>query len=258
MALAGIYQNLVEVDIVASHPTAIQPQYVEAAIVGGQLGELIAGECLIVLPPFGVTVFFVVLATVGSGIVWIPKPFAVPVGFREIAANPEVLLAECLKHVLCHVATRIVAECCFGYREIGVFRVVHAKAIVMLGGENHILHTGIVHDVSPLRRVESHGVKHVFQPEIPFLVFIVGDVGAAANPVNIFRADAPALYDAGHAIQAPVEYYTKLQVTPLVEFLQHLRVGGPLIGGAATMHLCADFLCRHANRYGCNQATSHA
>ena len=245
IALAGIHEYFVEVYIVATHPAAIEPQNVDIAIVAGQLGELILGEGLIVLPPFGMALYLIVVQSVGCGIIGIPIPLAVPVGLREIASYPEIFLAESVEHMAKHIAARIVAIGCLGYCEIGVFRVVHTETIVMLAGKHQILHSGIVHNLCPLIGIEFHGIEHIFKVEIPFLVFVVGNIGATAYPVHIFRADAPTLHYAGHAIQAPVKEHSKLKVAPLVEFFEHLLIGGPLIACAAAMHLCAHSLSQN-------------
>ena len=43
----------------------------------------------------------------------------------------------------------------------------------------------------------------------------------------------------------------KLKVAPLVEFFQHLGIGGPFVGSAASVHVGADFLCRGMEGKAC-------
>ena len=181
----------------------------------------------------------------------IPEPLAVPVGLREIAANPHALLAEGIEHPPCHIAFGIVLEGMLGDGEIGILRVVHAESVVMLGGEDHVFHTSVLHDFGPLHGVELRRIELVFQPPIPFLVLIVGHIPPASNPVDILGTDAPRLHDAGHRIESPVEDDAELEVAPLVEFFQHLGIGGPFVGSAASVHVGAHFLCRGMEGKAC-------
>ena len=63
-----------------------------------------------------------------------------PVGFRVIFAHHKAFVAECLKHIAQYIAFRIVAKSMLGYREIGLFRVIHAETIMMFCCEQHVFH----------------------------------------------------------------------------------------------------------------------
>ncbi len=190
----------------------------------------------------------VVGPTVGSGIMGVPEPFAVPVGLREITAHPYIFLTEGIEHPSGHIALGIVFEGMFGDGEIGVLRVEHAETVVVLGREDHVLHTSILHHVRPLFGVEVHGVELVFQSPIPFLVRIIV-VHVACNPV--FGADRPRLYDSGNGVDAPVEEHAKLLILPVVELGQHCGVGRPHIvcRFRLLMYITLGLLLRHHAHY---------
>ena len=207
-------QHFIEVDFIARNPSAVQPQDVELAVVLHQFVQLVLREVLVLLPPVGMLVTLVVLHTVRSGVVVVPEPLAVPVGLREVAANHEVLLAESVEHVAGHVLAWILGKRAVGDGEVGVFRVEHAEAVVVLGGEDHVFHTGILHHVRPLFRIELRGVEGAGEAPVPVLVALVRKFVGTCDPV--LRAEGPRFADAGYGVQSPVEQYAEFLVLPLV------------------------------------------
>ena len=76
------------------------------------------GELLILLPAPGVLVDGVVHVATLLGIRVPPVVLRVPVGFREIGANGELLFTEGIEHMLEHVASWVILEGMFGNREV--------------------------------------------------------------------------------------------------------------------------------------------
>ena len=253
LARACLLQHLLQMHIFSLHPSAVEPENVEATIVFRKLHQLVFAECAVVLPPLAVLigVELIVSAASGTSVIVVPEPLAVPVGLGEVAANPEVFLAEGIEDVARNVRFRIAGEGrSLGDGEIRIFRVEHAEAIMVLRGENHILHASVLHDVSPLVRVELVGVKERREVPIPFFVAFIGETLRARNPV--FRTDGPAFADARHGVDAPMEEDSEFQVLPFVELVQHGRVVGSnvAVGFVFVYKTVASFfdLCR--NRHG--------
>lgn len=65
MLPACLCQNIVQTNVIAFHPTAVQPKDIKASVVGHQLIQLVTGKGLIVFPPVGMAVFLVIDVTVG-------------------------------------------------------------------------------------------------------------------------------------------------------------------------------------------------
>ena len=154
-----------------------------------------------------------------------------PVGLGEVASYHEVLLAECVKHIPCYVTLRIVLErLAMCYAEVGILRVVHAEAVVMLGCEYHVFHACVLHHVSPLVGIKLRRIELVLQSPIPFLIVVVRQMMLLARyPVYIFRTDTPRLHNARYAVESPVHQHSKLLVLPLVELVKYLLVCRPFI-----------------------------
>ena len=114
-----------------------------------------------------------------------------PVRLREITTHHETLLTESIPYVVSHVLARIVLERTVGDREISVFGIKGTKTVMMLTGEEHILHTGIFHHFRPLFRIEVHRIELILQTEVPLLVFHVRKVFLTADPIHVFRTDRP-------------------------------------------------------------------
>ena len=91
--------------------------------------------------------------------------------------------------MLQHVAFRVIAKSMMCNRKVRFVRIKHAKAIVMLRGENHVTHTSILTDGSPLRGIELRRTKLVCQREIPIHILLVGEGSVSRNPV--FVTDRP-------------------------------------------------------------------
>ena len=164
---------------------------------------MIEDELLIIFPAFGILFDFVVMAAVWSGFFGPPVVVAVPVGLREIGAGHKAFVAKSIEHIAQCVLAWIALKTAVGDIEIGGFGIPQAEAIVVLGGENHIFHTGILGYACPLFGIELYGVELVDKSPIPLLIFLVGFVDRRSNPV--FRCDCPRFHHSGHRIESPVQ-----------------------------------------------------
>ena len=113
---------------------------------------------------------------------------------------------------------------------------------MVLGGEDHILHTGILEHLGPLFGVKVHGVEYLGKPPVPLLVAFVGGSFRASNPV--FVADVPGFYNTGNAVEAPMHENAKLEVLPGVQFFQDGGVCGPFVAVALLVYKTVFFLGR--------------
>ena len=84
-----------------------------------------------------------------------------PVGFREVFAYHKALSTESRQHMFQHIALWMVFKSMFSDREIGEFRIEHAKTIVVFGGKYHIFHARAMQDVGPLVGVKLRGIELV-------------------------------------------------------------------------------------------------
>ena len=191
MLLTSLFQDTVQVHLFTGHPTTIQPKNIEVTIVGHQFIQLVFSVLLIVFPPLRMLLHIVIMVTVRSRIVRIPIPFSMPVRLREITTHHEAFLTESIPYVVSHVLARIVLERTVGDREISVLGIEGTETVVMLTGEEHVLHSGIFHHFCPLFRIEIHRIEFILQAEVPLLVFHVRKVFLTADPIHVFRTDRP-------------------------------------------------------------------
>jgi len=96
---------------------------------------------------------------------------------------------------------------------LGLFGMEHAKAIVVLGGNDHVLLTGLDRQPSPSVRVELRGVEAGRQA----FVLIHADQGVLHDPLAD-PGNAPAFpAPGGQCIQPPVNEHAKARLAPPVE-----------------------------------------
>ena len=79
----------------------------------------------------------------------------VPVDQRVVEADPQALGAECLDERL----EQILAVGRIGRLVIGLLRVPQAEALVVLGGEHHILHARGFRGGGPVARIVQVGIE---------------------------------------------------------------------------------------------------
>ena len=217
------------------HLPAIEPEDVHLPVVRHQLLDLPVGEVLEPLPALGIARGQVVHVAVLGREVGPPVVRAVPIRLAEIRAGPQACAAEGIKDLLGDVGAWVAMEGAarrgdLVVRELGV---EHAEAVVVLGGEHHVLHAGILRGLGPLSRIEGRGIEAGLQRFVVAHVLRVGLAvrRVAAAPGLILRADAPALHHAPLAVWPPVHQQAELQVLPLGELLLHQRIGGRDVGG---------------------------
>ena len=191
MSLARLFQHTIQIDVITRHPTAVEPENIEAAIISHQFIELILRKLHIILPPVRMLVPLIVLSAVRSGIIRIPIPLTMPVGLGKITSYHETFVTERVKHMISHVLARIVLERSVSDREIRIFGIKHTESVMMLGGENHIFHSRILHHFRPLLRIKLHRIEFILQSEVPFLVIHIRHGSVSRNPVYVFRTDRP-------------------------------------------------------------------
>ena len=213
-----------------THPAAVEPEDVHGAVVVRQFVNLVVGELLVALPALRVVGDGVVDVAVRRGPFVGPVVVAVPVGLAEVEAYPHVLLAEGVDDGACEVGLGGAVHA----GVVGVSTVEHAVAVVVLGGENHVLHAGVLGCRGPLLRGEVPRVEGAVERLVGLLVLVVvavlgafyrASVAAYAlthNPALV--ADAPALHRAPLGVDAPVHHEAELQVLPLADALHNGRV----------------------------------
>ena len=151
-----------------------------------------------------------------------------PVRFRIIRPDADSLFPEGRKHGLGDVGPFVGVKRTVLRRDlvVGLRRVEHAKAIMMLGGKNHVTHAGVLRRARPLLRVELLRVKSLAQ------VFICRDirkiiarvVPLSLAPTLVFRTDRPRLDDPPLAVGPPVHHQPELEVLPPRQLLLDGRI----------------------------------
>ena len=143
-----------------------------------------------------------------------------------------------------HILARVVLERTVCDRIVCILRIEHTETVMMLGSENHVLHTRFIHDACPLVRIKVSWIELINQTPIPFLEFII-----VRDPTNqpVFRTEFPRFHDTSLRIKSPVEQYPKFLVLPLVQFFQHGLVCRPFIRVRTSVHKTVRLLilCIH-------------
>ena len=115
----------------------------------------------------------------------------VPVDQGEVEAHPQALGPECLYEV----PDDIPAQLGVGGLEVGILTVEEAEAVVVLGGQDHVLHAGLLGGLGPGPGVVVPGVELV---EVGHVLGF-GHLLVTAHPL------APG----GDAVQAPVDKHAE-------------------------------------------------
>ena len=156
-----------------------------------------------------------------------------PVGLAEIHPNAHSFFPEGAENILRDIAAGVGGENAFaaGDLVIGVAGVVHAKAVVVFGGEHQVLHAAIGAGFGPLLRVELLRVESM--PDL-FVFTHIGAViirirAAAFAPGLVFGAEAPAFHNSPFAVRAPVDDHPEFPVLPGFQLRAHFRIGRPMV-----------------------------
>ncbi len=194
----------------------------------GEFAYLSVGELLVFLKTLRHGGRVVVHVAVGGGPFVRPVVVAVPVGFGEVEARPKALFAEGFHHFARDVGLGILRE-----RTArvdggvgGLLGVEHAEAVVVLRGEDDILHARVLGGLGPFRRVEVLWVKSLVKILVISLVLVIIRP-IAVNPRLV--AYGPRLDDFPLGIDAPVHHKAELQVLPLADAVGDDGVGFGLL-----------------------------
>ena len=224
--------NTVEADILAGSrtPAAVEPEDVDGAVARHQFLHLVIDEAAILLPAFGVLADGVVVEAVVRSSGRPPVVGAVPVGLREVAPRHHPFGTEGIEDVACHIRTRVTGKAAVGHGVVRLAGVEKAESVVMLGGEDNVLHPCFAGYACPLCGVEAGGVEVAAQAPVPLFILLVGAGGVGGYPV--LAGNGPRLADAGDGIDTPVEDDAELEVLPCLQVADDGRVIGPLVAGA--------------------------
>ena len=172
----------------------IEPQNVDLAVVGQKLCDLIA-HILRIAAHIAALILLIGVRVVPAGMEHINgKVRVMPVDQRIIKAYVQPLGPESV-HILPH---QIAPGGSIGALVVGVLRVPHAEAFVMLGGQHRVLHPGGLRLTGPFPRVVQVGIKIL---KI-LVVFFLRDALVGLDP---FVAG-------GHGVQAPMDKHTEAVV----------------------------------------------
>ena len=215
-----------------TYPTAIKPKDIYAAVVVRKFVYLVVGEITETLPAVGMISDGIVDITVGQRPLMCPIIIAMPVGLGEIETRPETRAAEGIDHSTGKISLRRTFLPCAAV--VGLLGVEHTESIVVLGGEDHILHARLLSRCSPSFRVEMLRIEGLVQGLISLLILIkvlpfcasdrssVGTQPFSCNPR--FVADAPTLHHTPLGINAPVHHKTELEVLPFPDTFHNVRM----------------------------------
>ena len=148
----------------------VEPERRERPVVMDQLRNLLA-KVLLVAIEVGMRLFGAP-AGAAEGEVGV-----MPVADGIVGAEGDALLAARGGELLDHVA----AERRVHDVEIGLLRVEHAKAVVVLGGEDDVFHAGVFGDFDPLVGVELHRVESL----VEVIVFLDGTCALRDQPISV-------------------------------------------------------------------------
>ena len=115
----------------------------------------------------------------------------VPVDQRIVETDFESLRTECIDHFPQQITSA------FRIRNlvIGIFRIPHAEAFMMLCGNDEIFHSGFTRRLRPLLRIEEIRIEVIKV----FLVILVGDFLVMSDPFVTCR----------HGVEPPVNEHAE-------------------------------------------------
>ncbi len=94
---------------------------------------------------------------------------------------------------------------------VGEFRIELAEAVVVLGGEDQVLHAGVFGELHPLVGVELHRVEHAVEVVVDLDRHVAGLFLRASAA---FAAARPADFGAHDAHRTPVNEHAEAKVFP--------------------------------------------
>ena len=96
------------------------------------------------------------------------------------------------------------------YVIVGNLRIPQAEAIVVFRGDDHVLHSGVFGDSSPLVSVKFYGI------ELPgkLLILSDGDLGIIHNPLADTADFLAFPFAGGNGIKSPVDKHAESRLAP--------------------------------------------
>ena len=205
----------------------VEPENIDRAVAGRQFFDLAVGVLDEPGPFLGVRLGVVVRVAGprrGGGV---PVVGVMPVGFGEINADAELLLAKGVKDSARHVGPGVGVERDVGPGDakVGLLGVEHAEAVVVLGGEDDVLHAGGLGHACPSGGVEPGGIERAGQSPViaPEAVDVLAALGPGLEVIGarpaVFLDQRPRLDTAPLAVRAPVHHEAELEILkPLQAF----------------------------------------
>ena len=253
--LPGFRHEFGQADVLAvlgAHLAAVQPQDFNGAQIPHQLHELIVRELNEFFPNLGMGLGVVGgIAVIGHGFfhAFRPVPGAVPVRLGKVRGDGNAPGAEGVEHRFGDVGVLVGVEgaVCVRHLVIGILGIVHAEAVVVLGGEDQVFEAVPRGHVRPFFGLEAHGIEALFQP------FILGAEGfpvgfpvdAAPAPFGVAVGQGPGFADAQLGVNAEVHHQAQLLILKPFQLFLHQRVGGAnvFVLPAASVHTVDDRVC---------------
>ena len=180
-----------------------------------------------------------------------PVVAMVPVGLGEVESRPKALGTEGVDEVEGDVGLRVAAVGAVDTRHaiVGFGTAEHAETVVVLGGEDHILHAGVLGSGGHGCGVEPGGVESFVEGLVAVFVFLVGHA-FAVNPG--LATDAPGFDYTPLGVDAPMHHEAKFEVLPLVD-----AVKDDGIGFGVTVRLCGSHAAEGGKGEGEDEGLLH-
>ena len=258
---AGV-QDSFDVDVLSVlriHPARVEPEHVQRPVVLGQFEQL-PSDIFPKRPPLRRILFRVIgrmARRLEPDAVVLPIALDMPVGFREIRADPQPTRPAGVEKPLHDVRIRVLRVRTGRVRDlvVRVFRVVQAEPVVVLRRQEHVLEPALHGLVRPLFGIEPRRIEPTAQVEVEAAVVVALQLRRLeARPLRIRVRQSPRLDDTGRRVDAEMQEERELLVLePLQPILDRLR---PRLDGHGRRPrkrnqqngLCRQFLSEHRKR----------
>ena len=253
---ADLLHDLTQTDVlpqvVGTDPAAVEPEHVNFPVIAAQLPNLLVNELHILFPELRVLADVIVDVARGSRAeLRGPVVRAVPVRFGKIGGDGHAAAAEFPVERADDIRVAVRVEGAVGGGDLVVrgFRIVHAEAVMVLGGEQKILEAAFLCKLRPGSRVELHGVEGFVCVPILLLAFLARGPGEILlAPCGVAVAQRPAFVGAQLAARRPVHHKAELEPHEPFQVLLHLGRAGRniLLRGCVVVNSVGDNVLFHA------------